>query len=77
MNTETCATKPVDVTEDVYDTSRTENLGWCTQCEDFTTADVMPSETGVRCTQCVEDTVVGARHALHAGFITIERAVLQ
>lgn len=66
----------VTVEEDTYDEAREGDVGWCPSCEDFTTADVLATETAVACSSCSEQVVVGAAHALKNGFISVERAVL-
>lgn len=76
-NASTETATAVDVTEDQYDTARTEQIGWCTRCEDFTTPNVAAQEvTECGCADCSEPGVLGALRALRGGFITIERAVL-
>lgn len=54
--------------EDVMDALQ-DNLGWCTECQDFTTEQVEPDAARYRCSACRKMTVYGAEQALLLGLL--------
>ena len=55
--------------DDLYDAMMNE-IGFCTNCVDFTTSPVKPKETNMLCEQCDCHSVFGARLAFEYGYIS-------
>ena len=52
---------------DRFQSALVDRLGWCTDCEDFTTEEVGALEEAVVCDRCGRGTVAGVEEAFRAG----------
>lgn len=64
-------TKCTEVSTEDYKNAEEENLGWCTECQEFTTGCCEPDAHNYECESCGEHTVFGAEEALLTGLITL------
>ena len=64
-------TTSIQVSEVDYVDATENYLGWCTECNGFTTSEVEPDAEDYHCDDCDCDTVVGAENALIMGLIDI------
>jgi hypothetical protein len=62
---------PVCVNVGDYLAARDEYLGFCTDCQQFTTDSVEPDAIGYTCEMCGNPTVCGAEEAMFADLITV------
>jgi hypothetical protein len=53
------------------------NLGWCPDCNAFSTGCVEPDAEGYPCEACEGREVVGAEQALLLGWINVDYAELE
>lgn len=59
------------VREESYRDATEENLGWCTNCKEFTRDQTEPDAEYYECPECGMRTVFGAEEALLRGIISL------
>lgn len=55
-----------------YDEACESHMGWCTECEEFTTCCCEPDAHEYMCDKCGQQTVFGAEEALLTGIFEFE-----
>lgn len=60
------------ISKEDYLDATSDYLGWCPNCQAFTTTDVEPDAEFYTCMDCEEEVVMGAENALIDGLIEID-----
>lgn len=63
--------KCTEVSTEDYKNAEEESLGWCTECQEFTTDCCELDARQYKCDECDARTVFGAEEALLTGLITL------
>ena len=64
-----------NIDEMIYRKADFDEMGWCQECQDFTTERIEPEDEREHCNTCKSSSVWGAQEALRLGLFLIPESL--